>query len=327
MIDRICAEAMTRGNRPLYSALTAGLTQAHRQKLEHLLNLHEHSKISLGAWLRQSPNAPNAQHLWAHLDGLKTLEALRLPEGLEHRIHQNRLLKRAREGAQMTAQHLRDLESTRRHATRVAVVLEVQSTIIERSLTCMTASWAVFSIGLTQSRAAVPGIRQDNPRKDALIRENRHGPAAARTEGTDAFSAIEALISWETFAKIVTATQDLTPREFDDLHRIGDGDAQVRRYAPALLDALQMKVAPAAQDVLSAVETLKTLNAENARKVPQDVPTRFVRKRWESLVFKAEGVDRRFYELCTLSALKNALRSGDLWVQGSRQFKDFGDDL
>src|SRR5260364_323178 len=52
-----------------------------------------------------------------------------------------------------------------------------------------------------------------------------------------------------------------------------------------------------------------------------------VRKRWESLVFKAEGVDRRFYELCTLSALKNALRSGDLWVQGSRQFKDFGDDL
>src|SRR5260364_295470 len=51
---------------------------------------------------------------------------------------------------------------------------------------------------------------------------------SARTEGTDAFSAIEALISWETFAKIVTATQDLTPREFDDLHRIGDGDAQVR---------------------------------------------------------------------------------------------------
>src|SRR5260364_472096 len=48
----------------------------------------------------------------------------------------------------MSAQYLRDLESSRRHATRVAVVLVVQSTIIERSLTCMTASWAVFSIGL-----------------------------------------------------------------------------------------------------------------------------------------------------------------------------------
>ena len=35
------------------------------------------------------------------------------------------------------------------------------------------------------------------------------------------------------------------------------------------------------------------------------------------------GIDRRFYELCALSELKNALRSGDVWVPGSRQFKDF----
>jgi hypothetical protein len=40
-------------------------------------------------------------------------------------------------------------------------------------------------------------------------------------------------------------------------------------------------------------------------------------------VATADGVDRRFYELCVLAELKNALRSGDIWVQGSRQFKDF----
>jgi hypothetical protein len=39
------------------------------------------------------------------------------------------------------------------------------------------------------------------------------------------------------------------------------------------------------------------------------------------------GIDRRYYELCALSELKNALRSGDIWVQGSRQFKDFEDYL
>ncbi|WP_289480421.1 hypothetical protein, partial [Escherichia coli] len=32
-------------------------------------------------------------------------------------------------------------------------------------------------------------------------------------------------------------------------------------------------------------------------------------------------------ELCALSELKNSLRSGDIWVQGSRQFKDFEDYL
>jgi hypothetical protein len=48
-----------------------------------------------------------------------------------------------------------------------------------------------------------------------------------------------------------------------------------------------------------------------------------VRRRWSKLVFTPEGIDRRNYELCLLTELKNALRSGDIWVQGSRQFKDF----
>ena len=34
-------------------------------------------------------------------------------------------------------------------------------------------------------------------------------------------------------------------------------------------------------------------------------------------------MNRRYYELCALSELENALRSGDIWMQGSRQFKDF----
>jgi hypothetical protein len=40
-------------------------------------------------------------------------------------------------------------------------------------------------------------------------------------------------------------------------------------------------------------------------------------------VTSREGIDRRFYELCVLSELKNRLRLGDVWVVGSRQFKDF----
>src|SRR3546814_1552386 len=61
--------------------------------------------------------------------------------------------------------------------------------------------------------------------------------------------------------------------------------------------------------------------------VPVDAPTSFIKKRWKKLVITDVGIDRRYYELCALSELKNALRSGDIWVQGSRQFKDFEDYL
>ncbi|ERB26838.1 transposase domain protein [Escherichia coli 3-475-03_S3_C2] len=67
----------------------------------------------------------------AHLERLKTIHDLALPDDLVHSIHQNRLLKLAREGGQMTAQHLRELERNRRHATLVAVLLDTRATLID----------------------------------------------------------------------------------------------------------------------------------------------------------------------------------------------------
>ena len=69
------------------------------------------------------------------------------------------------------------------------------------------------------------------------------------------------------------------------------------------------------------------MNREGARKVPENAPVGFVRRKWGNYVFSAEGIDRRFYELCVMAELKNALRSGDVSVRGSRQFQDFEDYL
>ena len=63
------------------------------------------------------------------------------------------------------------------------------------------------------------------------------------------------------------------------------------------------------------------------KKLPENIPSSFIRKRWEDLVFTENGINRKFYELCLFSELKNHLRSGDLWVKGSRQYKDFEDYL
>jgi hypothetical protein len=44
-------------------------------------------------------------------------------------------------------------------------------------------------------------------------------------------------------------------------------------------------------------------------------------------VFSESGVDRRYYELCALTEIRNALRSGDIWVPGqpakARRFKAY----
>ncbi|BBL22488.1 hypothetical protein ACRAD_31590 (plasmid) [Acinetobacter radioresistens DSM 6976 = NBRC 102413 = CIP 103788] len=79
--------------------------------------------------------------------------------------------------------------------------------------------------------------------------------------------------------------------------------------------------------MLAAVELLRSMNVDNTRKIPSNAPIAFIKKRWARLVFTDDGIDRRYYEICVLSELKNSLRAGDLWVQGSRQFKDFDEYL
>jgi hypothetical protein len=101
----------------------------------------------------------------------------------------------------------------------------------------------------------------------------------------------------------------------------------LRRYTPEFLDALKLRAAPATQRVLDAIEVVRGMNSGSTRKVPADAPTAFIKPRWRPLVIANGGIDRRFYEICVLSELKNSLRSDDIWIQGPRQFRDFEEYL
>jgi len=56
-------------------------------------------------------------------------------------------------------------------------------------------------------------------------------------------------------------------------------------------------------------------------------PTGFVRQRWVPHVLPGGTLDRRYYELCVLSELRDRSRAGDVWVAGSRQYRSFEERL
>ena len=95
VIERICALAITRANRKICLTFAETLNDGHRVLLEGLFRQPTGSTSSTLAWLRQTPGAPSAKHLLEHLQRLKTIEALDLPEGLQLQILQNRWLKLA----------------------------------------------------------------------------------------------------------------------------------------------------------------------------------------------------------------------------------------
>ena len=62
-------------------------------------------------------------------------------------------------------------------------------------------------------------------------------------------------------------------------------------------------------------------------KIPGGAPTDFVKPRWERHVFSEYGIDKPLYEMEAMNELNNALRSGDVWVPGSRRYADLEEYL
>jgi TnpA family transposase len=328
-IERICSEAITRANRHLHAALADPLSEEHRKRLDDLLRRRENGRTTRLAWLRQSPAKPNSRHMLEHIERLKARHKLDLPVGIERQVHQNRLLKIAREGGQMTPADLAKFEPRRRYATLVAVAVEGMATVTDEVIDLHDRIIGkLFNTAKHKHQQQFQASGKSINEKVRLYGRVGQALLEAKQSGRDPYAAIEAVLSWDAFAESVTEAQKLAqPEDFDFLHHIGESYATLRRYAPQFLDVLKLRAAAAAKDVLDAIEVLRTMNADNARKVPADAPTSFINKRWEKLVMTAAGIDRRYYELCAMSELKNALRSGDIWVQDSRQFKDFDEYL
>ena len=329
VIERICAEAITRATRRIHETLSEPLSDAHRHRLDGLLKRRDNGKTTWLAWLRLSPVKPNSRHMLEHIERLKAWQALDLPPGIERLMHQNRLLKIAREGGQMNPADLARFEPQRRYATLVALAVEGMATVTDEIIDLHDRILGkLFSAARNKHQQQFQASGKAINAKVRLYGRIGQALLDAKQSGADPFAAIEAVLSWDAFAQSVTEAQKLAqPEEFDFLPRIGENYATLRRYAPQFLDVLKLRAAPAARDLLDAIDVLRGVNADNARKLPPDAPTGFIKPRWHKLVMTDAGIDRRYYELCALSELKNSLRSGDIWVQGSRQFKDFEDYL
>lgn len=271
VIERICTEAITRGTRRIYQTLAGALTEEQCDLLDKLLEVRTPTKSSGLAWLRQPAGAPNAKHLLEHIDRLKSIYSLNLDEGLEYQIHQNRLLKLAREGRQMTAQHLRDLEPSRRYATIVAILLETRATIIDEIVDMHDRIMGTLFSRAKRSHAEQ--FQQSGKAVNDKVRLFwRIGQALleVKQSGKDPFVAIESILSWEAFTQSITEAEKLAQSvKSDFLSGIGNGYTQIRRYAPALLETLHFSAAPAAKDILDAITALKLMNAEKTHKVPK----------------------------------------------------------
>ena len=116
-------------------------------------------------------------------------------------------------------------------------------------------------------------------------------------------------------------------RDHGRLSALDSSYSYLRQFTPGVLAAVDFTGGPGAADLMVAVAILKSLNASGGRKVPADAPASFVPARYADYLEKARkaGDDtafRHYWELCVILGLRDGLRSGDIFVPGSRRYAD-----
>jgi hypothetical protein len=117
------------------------------------------------------------------------------------------------------------------------------------------------------------------------------------------------------------------PKDHGRLSELDSSYSYLRQFTPNVLTAIDFKGGPGTGALMQAVAILKELNASGGWKVPADAPTAFVPAKYADYLDKARksGEDtayRHYWELCVILCLRDGLRSGDVWVPGSRRYAD-----
>jgi hypothetical protein len=94
----------------------------------------------------------------------------------------------------------------------------------------------------------------------------------------------------------------------------------LRQFAPSLLDHLTVDLEPTGSPaLLEALTILRELNTTGRRTLPEDLPIACIQRRLRPFVGTHGTRNRRAYECAVLTALRDEIKRGNVWVQGSRR--------
>ncbi len=328
-LERLCAELRHQGRREVYRRLTNGLSADQRKKLDALTKRRDDTGQVWLTWLRQMPEAAKPTAMLGVIERLEHARAVGIDPSRGHLIHQARLSQLAREADKTTVQHVARFERQRRHATLVAITLDFAASLTDQAIDLFDR--LVGGIFRKAEGRHARAFQADARAINEKVRLYARVGAAlinAQTNQQDAFGAITSVIPWERFCKTVAEAEALArPEEFDAFQNLGEHYAGIRRWSPAFLSTFAFESLPASASLLRAIKVLREVNSKDAAALPKSAPTGFVRPRWAAYVMPGGVIDRRHYELCVLSELRDRLHAGDVWVAGSRRYRSVEERL
>nr|WP_313709581.1 Tn3 family transposase [Brucella intermedia] len=327
LLIRLALAGRAAARRQAYRELIRDLEQPSIEALDQLLAERAGDRSHLG-WIAEAPEGAKLKNLKGLIARLEVLRSAAIPDDRRKTIHANRYGIIARDARILHAREIRRLTSERRYATLAAFVIERQA-----SITDLTIDMFCKMIGSNRRKAEIS--RTERRLKEAEVLDGvalehlKLGEAllAARASKTDLASAIAASLGWDGLVASMAAARSVVhpdrSNEFDELIK---RHKSLRKLGRLMFRTFSFRSFRADDPILVAVDHLRALYG--GRKLPAQVPLAFLTRKWRRCVRpNSADIDLRAWEVAVLVHLRERLRAGDIWVEGSRAWRSFEDYL
>ena len=331
LVERLALAGRAMARRQSHRDLARGLDGAQSTALEALLTERADDGRTQHGWISEAREGPTLKNLAGIAARLGVLRRIGLGDERRRTVHANRYAILACEARILPARELLRFAPERRLATLVAFAIERQAALTDLAVemfdklvgtTRRTADRRHEENLLAQAKALAVVARDHAALGRALLE--------ARKAGGSLTDAVERALGWEGLAASVEVAESATGSgtEGDGIEEMIGRHTILRRAATVLFETFRFRSHRADDPLLAAVDLLGELHRGSRRKLAGRVPTVFLRRTWRSRVKTGpDGLDQRAYEVAVVVHLRDRLRAGDIWVEGSRAYRQFEDYL
>jgi len=322
---RAIGTARTTADAELYDRIAPLLTPSIRSQLDSLIDTDAELGIAPLVWLGTQATTASPAAITAEIAKRTLLEQIGAGGLDDDSLAPERRRQLASLARRSTPKALRLMAAERRYPILVAAVVEGHGAVTDELVQLFGRA-----LGITETRTRhqvaerIQALAAADVERLVLLDEILPVIIDADLNAAQVGRRLRQLDS-DRLAAAVRADGERLPRDGGHLELIEARFSYMRRFTPKLLATLEFSASVTPSETLIAVETLQQANTAKQTRVPFDVPSGFVPARWMPYLDAARDRGdpigfKHYWELCVLYALRDGLRSGEIWVRGSRRY-------
>jgi Domain of unknown function (DUF4158) len=324
-LERLVGIVVARAQDEAFQRIRVRLSQTFCDKIDELLRVSAQDSRSLLFRLKEYPPESTPAAILSYIERFRLVQALGTSELDLADLNPAQVQSLAQLAKHYDVDDLKRFPADKRYAFLACFLAEAQKTLLDH----LVAMHHQFLTGMSRRARRAFEARYKEVRRQV---KTAWGTVLAALERVldpsrpheTALTELYREFPEEELRQALSACRAF--QRFEDrgyLDHLRSRQSHLKRYLPAFLH-LPFQGAPGTATLLRAVELARQVHAGELKSLPDSVPLQFVPGGWRRAVFGKDGrIDQPLWEIALAFAVRDALRSGDLYLPESRHHVSF----